>query len=81
MWFTPGNVAPKTLHDDKTKTWALYSPQYILGGSTSHGWLESVEVDMVELEIDRENIHDRENWRKNVMKRNSNPIGKRTINR
>ena len=40
--------------------------------------MESVEADMAEFEIDREDVHDR---RKNVMKRKSNPIGKRTINR
>ena len=44
-------------------------------------WLESVEADMAKLEIDREDVHDRKKWRKNVMKRKSNPIGKRTINR
>ena len=44
-------------------------------------WLESVEVDMTELEIDKEDVHDRRKWRRNVMKRKSNPIGKRTINR
>ena len=44
-------------------------------------WLESVEADMAELEIDREDVHDRKKWRKNVMKRKYNPIGKRTINR
>ena len=46
-------------------------------------WLESVEVDMAELEIDKEDVHDRSKWRRNVnvMKRRSNPIGKRTINR
>ena len=31
-------------------------------------WLESVEADMAELEIDREGLHDRKKWRKNVMK-------------
>ena len=31
--------------------------------------LESVEVDMAELELDREYVHDRKKWRKNVMKR------------
>ena len=38
---------------------------------------------MAELEIDKEDIHDRSNWKKNVnvMMRKSNPIGKRTINR
>ena len=46
-------------------------------------WLESVEADMVELEIDKEDVLDRSKWRRNVnvMKRKSNPIGKRTINR
>ena len=43
-------------------------------------WLESVEADMAELEIDKEDVHDRKEWRRNVMKRKSNPIGKRTIN-
>ena len=46
-------------------------------------WLESVEADMAELEIDKEDVHDRSKWRSNVnvMKRKSNSIGKRTINR
>ena len=39
--------------------------------------LESVEAEMAELEIDKEDVHDR----RKVMKRKSNPIGKRTINR
>ena len=41
-------------------------------------WLESVEVDMAELEIDKEDDHDRSKWRRNVnvMKRKYNPIGK-----
>ena len=38
---------------------------------------------MAELEIDKEDVHDRSKWRRvvNVKKRKSNPIGKRTINR
>ena len=46
-------------------------------------WLESVEGDMAELEIGKEDVHDRSKWRRNVnvMKRKSNPIGNRTINR
>ena len=44
-------------------------------------WLESVEADMEEPEIDKEGVHDRMKWRRNVMERKSNPIGKRTINR
>ena len=31
---------------------------------------------MAELEIDKEDVHDRKKWRRNVMKRKSNPIGK-----
>ena len=36
-------------------------------------WLESVEADMAELEIDKEDVHDRSKWRRNVnvMKRGS----------
>ena len=44
-------------------------------------WLESVDADMAEPEIDKDDVHDRKNWRRNVMKRESKPIGKRTINR
>ena len=44
-------------------------------------WLESVEADMAELEIDKEDVHDRKKWRINVMNRKSNPIGKRNLNR
>ena len=40
-----------------------------------------VEADLAELEIDKENVHYRKKWRRNVMKRKSNPIRKRTINR
>ena len=45
-------------------------------------WLESVEANMAELEIDKDDVHDRSKWRRhvNVMKRKSNLIGKRTIN-
>ena len=50
-------------------------------GRQRRTWLESVEADMAELEIDKEDVHDRNIWRRNVMKRKSNPIGKRTINR
>ena len=50
-------------------------------GRPRETWLESVEADMAELEIDKEDVHDRKKWRRNVMKRNSNPVGTRTINR
>ena len=43
--------------------------------------LESGETDMAELEIDRENVHDKKKWIRNVMKRKSNPNGKQTMNR
>ena len=49
-------------------------------GRPRRTWLENVEADMTELEIDNEDVHDRKKWRMNVMKRTSNPIGKRTIN-
>ena len=35
---------------------------------------------MAELEIDREDVHDKKKWRKYVIKRKSNPIEKPTIN-
>ena len=54
--------------------------EYIVEGRRPVGgprktWLESVEVDMAELEIDKEDVHGR--WRRNmnVMKRKSRPIG------
>ena len=50
-------------------------------GRPGRTWLESVEDDMAEVEIVREDVHDREKWRKNVTERKSNPIRKRTINR
>ena len=49
-------------------------------GRSRRTWLDSVNADMAELEIDKEDVHDRKKWRKNVIKRKSNPIRKRTIN-
>ena len=49
-------------------------------GRPRRTWLESVEADIAELEIDKENVKERKKWRRNVMKRKSNPLGKRTIN-
>ena len=49
-------------------------------GRPRRTWLENVEADMAE-EIDREDVYDRKKWRKNVMKRKYNPIGKDNINR
>ena len=48
-------------------------------GRPGRTWLESVGADMAEVEIDKEDVHDRKKWRRNVMKRNSIPIEKRTI--
>ena len=42
-------------------------------------WLQSVEADMAELEIHREDLHDRKKWKKNVIKGKSNPIRKWAI--
>ena len=50
-------------------------------GQPRRTWIESVESDMAELEIDRGDVHDRKTWGNNVMKRKSNHIRKRTINR
>ena len=36
---------------------------------------------MTELEINREDVHDRKKWSKNVMKRKSKLVGKQSINR
>ena len=43
--------------------------------------LENVGANMTELDIDREDMHSRKKWKRNVMKRKYNPIGKLTINR
>ena len=64
--------------------WMKKCMEYRVEGSRPVGrptWLESVEADMADLEIDKEDVHDRRKWRRNVVKRKSNPIGKRTINR
>ena len=43
-------------------------------------WLVSVEADMVELGSTKIDAHNRKKCRRNVMKRKSNPVGKRTLN-
>ena len=48
-------------------------------GRPRRTWLESLEQVIAEFEIDREDVYNRKKWRKNVMKRKSNPIGKRII--
>ena len=52
-----------------------------LVGRPRRTWLESVEADIAELEINKEDVYDRKKWRRNVIKRKSIPIGKRTIRR
>ena len=52
-------------------------------GRTSIGrlretWLDNVEVDMVELEIDREDISDGKKWRRNVMKKEEVQLYRKT---
>ena len=64
--------------------WVKKCMEYRVEGRRPFGrpikkWLESVEADMVELEIDEEDVNDRRKWRRNVMKRKFNHIGKRTI--
>ena len=40
-------------------------------GRLRRTWLKSVEADMAVLEIDKENVHDRKKWRRNVMKKSN----------
>ena len=40
-------------------------------GRPRRTWVKGVEADMAELDIDREDVHDRKKCRKNVMKRKS----------
>ena len=64
--------------------WVKKCVEYkVEGGRPGETWLESVEAGIAELEIDKKDVHDRKKWRRNVnvMKKKSNPIGKRTINR
>ena len=46
----------------------------LYGDRRPRTWLESMETDMAELEINREDIHVRKKWSRNLMKRKSNPI-------
>ena len=78
-WY--GQVMRKSDED-----WMKKCMEFIVEGRKPVGrprrtWLESVEADMAELEIDEEDVHDRKKWRRNVMKRKSNLIRKWTINR
>ena len=51
------------------------------GWKTNKDMVIECGADIAELEIDREDVHDRKKWRKYVIKRKSNPIGKWTITR
>ena len=58
----------------RDKDWVKKWMEYRVEGRRPVGrprrtWLESVEADMAKLEIDREDVHDRKKWRKNVIKR------------
>ena len=69
----------------RDEDWVKKCMEFRVEGSRPVGrprrrWLESVEADMAELEIYKEDVHDRRKWRRNVMKRKFNPIGKLTIN-
>ena len=66
-WY--GHVMRKSDED-----WVKKCLEFRVEGKTPVGrprrtWLESVEVDMAKLEIDKEDVHDRKKWRRNVMKR------------
>ena len=55
----------------------------VLSNSTEQNHMAELEIakKMAELEIDKEDVNERKKWRRNVMKRKSNPNRKRTINR
>ena len=38
-------------------------------GRLTETWLENVEADMAELEVDRDDIRDGKKWRRNIMKK------------
>ena len=72
-WY--GHVMRKNDEDWVNKSMAIEVEGRRLVGKPRRTWLESVEADMAELELDREDVHDRKKWRKNVMKRKSDAIG------
>ena len=72
-WY--GHVMRKSDED-----WVIKCIEYRVEGRRPVGqprrtWIESVESNMAEVGIYREDVHDKKKWRKNVMKRKSNPIG------
>ena len=51
------------------KNWVKKCMEFRVDGRRPRrSWLESVEADMTELDIDKEDVHDRKKWRRNVMK-------------
>ena len=73
-----------TCDEKSDEDWVKKCMEYRVEGRRPVGrprrtWFESVEADMTELDIDKEDVHDRKTWRSNVMKRTSNPMGKRTM--
>ena len=75
-----GHVMRKNYED-----WVKKCMEFRVEGSRPVGrprrtWLESVDADMAELETHKEDVHDRNNYRRNLMKRKSTPIRKQTIN-
>ena len=47
-------------------------------GRLRETWLENVEADMAELEINREDIRDGKKWRRNIMKKEEVQLYRRT---
>ena len=47
-------------------------------GRLRETWLKNVEADMAELEIDREDIRDGKEWRRNVMKKEEVQLYRKT---
>ena len=88
-WTTSGNIGLSPLarvmgmgRQQQQQDWVKKCMEIIVEGRRPRRtWLESVEADMTELEIDKEDVHDRKQLRRNVMKRKFSPIGKRDMNR
>ena len=50
-------------------------------GTPIKTWLESVEADMAEHEIDKEDVHDRKKWKKDCYEEEAQPYRKTEIYR
>ena len=71
-WY--GHVMRKVDEDWVKKCMEFRVEDRTPAGRQKRTWLESVKTDMAELGIDKDDVHDRKKWRKNVMKRKFNPI-------